>query len=88
MTKPASSDIKTPATPDRLLCIGAGMLTGKYGTDSLPPGPRGLLFGRILPGIEPLTDLMRDIAAARQKTVSQVQPTNRPDAISDSRVCR
>ncbi len=50
-----------------------GMLTGKYDKDNLPAGPRGLLFRSILPGIEPLTDLMRQIAASRRKTVSQVR---------------
>ena len=50
------------------------MLTGKYGGGRLPAGPRGLLFRQILPGIEPLLDLMRQIAARRKKTVSQVCP--------------
>lgn len=49
------------------------MLTGRYDKDNLPAGPRGLLFRSILPGIEPLTDLMRQIAASRRKTVSQVR---------------
>lgn len=47
------------------------MLTGKYDAKNLPAGPRGLLFRQVLPGIEPLTDLMRQIAASRNKTVSQ-----------------
>jgi pyridoxine 4-dehydrogenase len=50
------------------------MLTGKYREGRLPPGPRGLLFRQILPGIEPLLDIMRQIAARRRKTVSQVSP--------------
>lgn len=51
------------------------MLTGKYDLNdpaSLPGGPRGLLFRRVLPGLAPLLDLMRQIAAARNKTLSQV----------------
>jgi len=52
--------------------LGLGMLTGKYDAKNLPAGPRGLLFRQVLPGIEPLTDLMRQIAASRNKTVSQV----------------
>ncbi len=50
----------------------AGMLTGKYSADRLPAGPRGILFRQILPGLEPLLDMMRQIAASRRKTVSQV----------------
>lgn len=49
------------------------MLTGKYDKDNLPKGPRGLLFRQILPGIEPLTDLMQQIATSRRKSVSQVR---------------
>ena len=51
----------------------AGMLTGKYSTEQLPRGPRALLFRQILPGIEPLLDLMRQIAVERRKTVSQAR---------------
>lgn len=54
-------------------CCAAGMLTGKYSADSLPQGPRGLLFRQILPGIEPLTDVMQQVAASRRKTPSQVR---------------
>ena len=51
----------------------AGMLTGKYlSPDRLPAGPRGLLFRQILPGLQPLLDTMRQIAARRRKTMSQV----------------
>ncbi|KAG2299252.1 hypothetical protein Bca52824_035724 [Brassica carinata] len=34
--------------------LGLGMLTGKYSSSKLPTGPRSLLFGQILPGLEPL----------------------------------
>jgi hypothetical protein len=53
----------------------AGMLTGNYSADSLPKGPRGLLFRQILPGIEPLTDVMQQVAASRRKSPSQVCAT-------------
>ena len=54
-------------------CCTVGMLTGKYSADSLPKGPRGLLFRQILPGIEPLTDVVQQVAASRRKTPSQVR---------------
>nr|GME01396.1 pyridoxal reductase, chloroplastic [Ipomoea batatas] len=52
--------------------LGLGMLTGKYGPSDLPKGPRGLLFGQILPGLKPLLDSLRDIAQRRRKTIPQV----------------
>ena len=54
--------------------LGLGLLTGKYdaSTNSLPSGPRGLLFRQILPGLQPLIEEMRSIAASRKKTVPQV----------------
>ncbi|KAL9240565.1 hypothetical protein vseg_014768 [Gypsophila vaccaria] len=52
--------------------LGLGMLTGKYTLASLPNGPRALLFRQILPGLEPLLRCLREIAAKRQKTMSQV----------------
>ncbi|XP_019200320.1 PREDICTED: pyridoxal reductase, chloroplastic [Ipomoea nil] len=52
--------------------LGLGMLTGKYGPSDLPKGPRGLLFGQILPGLRPLLDSLRDIAQRRRKTIPQV----------------
>ena len=48
------------------------MLTGKYSAERLPAGPRGVLFRQILPGLEPLLNTMRQIAARKRKTVSQV----------------
>ncbi|MCT0219336.1 aldo/keto reductase [Synechococcus sp. CS-1329] len=41
------------------------------GTD-VPPGPRGLLFRRLRPKIEPLLALMREIAAGHGAQVSEV----------------
>ena len=54
--------------------LGLGLLSGKYdaSTNDLPTGPRGLLFRQILPGLQPLVEEMRSIAAARKKTVPQV----------------
>ena len=39
-------------------------------------GPRGLLFKQILPGAEPLLDLMQKIAEERSRSVSQVLPSS------------
>ena len=47
-------------------------LAGKYSKDNLPKGPRGALFRQILPGAEPLLQLMGSIAESRGKTSSQV----------------
>ena len=47
-------------------------LAGKYSKDKLPKGPRGALFRQILPGAEPLLQLMGSIAESRGKTYSQV----------------
>ncbi|KAH0690092.1 hypothetical protein KY289_017450 [Solanum tuberosum] len=52
--------------------LGLGMLTGKYTPSNLPPGPRGLLFRQILPGLEPLLTSLREIAQRRRKTIPQV----------------
>ncbi|KAL4421934.1 hypothetical protein ABPG77_007876 [Micractinium sp. CCAP 211/92] len=55
--------------------LALGMLTGKYSMDdpsSLPGGPRGLLFRQVLPGLQPLLQVMGEIAARRKKTLSQV----------------
>ena len=39
-------------------------------------GPRGLLFKQILPGAEPLLDLMQQIAEERSRSVSQVSSSS------------
>ncbi|KAK9819378.1 hypothetical protein WJX81_001884 [Elliptochloris bilobata] len=53
--------------------LGLGMLTGKYEVGrALPKGPRSLLFRQILPGLAPLLEELRSVAAARGKTPSQV----------------
>lgn len=56
--------------------LGLGLLTGKYGPGGqnlpLPPGPRGFLFSQLLPTMGPLLKTLREIAASRKKTMSQV----------------
>ncbi len=45
---------------------------GKYDKDTLPKGPRSALFRQILPGAQPLLQVMQEVAEARGKTVPQV----------------
>lgn len=55
--------------------LGLGMLTGKYNLqrNMLPPsGPRRQLFREILPGAEPILNLLEVIATEEGKTQSQV----------------
>ncbi len=52
--------------------LGLGMLTGKYGPGDYPTGPRGLLFRQIVPGLEPMLDVMREIGEQRGKSLPQV----------------
>lgn len=52
--------------------LALGMLSGKYDKDTLPEGPRSALFRQILPGAQPLLQVMQEVAAARGKTVAQV----------------
>ncbi len=47
---------------------------GKYDKDTLPEGPRSALFRQILPGAQPLLQVMQEVAEARGKTVPQVGP--------------
>lgn len=48
------------------------MTAGKYDKDTLPQGPRSALFRQILPGAQPLLQVMQEVAETRQKTVPQV----------------
>ena len=50
--------------------LGLGLLTGKYG-ENKPKGLRGVLFRQLLPGIQPLLDCLREVAAERGKTMAQ-----------------
>ncbi|MUG96663.1 aldo/keto reductase [Scytonema sp. UIC 10036] len=53
--------------------LALGLLTGKYSEKGpFPKGIRGLLFRQLLPGIRPLLACLREIAEARNKTISQV----------------
>ncbi|MCO5569282.1 hypothetical protein L7F22_022994 [Adiantum nelumboides] len=52
--------------------LGLGMLTGKYSPASLPKGPRGPLFRNILPGLDPIMQVLTLISQRRGKTMSQV----------------
>ncbi|WP_414565376.1 MULTISPECIES: aldo/keto reductase [unclassified Anabaena] len=53
--------------------LALGILTGKYSqTGPFPQGIRGLLFRQLLPGVRSLLECLGEIAASRQKTMSQV----------------
>ncbi|BCL34301.1 aldo/keto reductase [Nostoc sp. MS1] len=53
--------------------LALGILTGKYSEKGpFPPGVRGLLFRQLLPGVRSLLQCLRDVAASRNKTMSQV----------------
>ncbi|MBF2067565.1 MAG: aldo/keto reductase [Calothrix sp. C42_A2020_038] len=52
--------------------LALGLLTGKYSENSYPQGIRGLVCKQLLPGMKPLLACMREIAQARNKTLSQV----------------
>lgn len=52
--------------------LALGLLTGKYSPKNLPKGIRGLLFRQLIPGIQPLLDVVRAIATSREKTPAQV----------------
>lgn len=52
--------------------LALGMLSGKYDKGTLPQGPRSALFRQILPGAQPLLQVMQEVAEARGKTVPQV----------------
>ncbi len=53
--------------------LALGLLTGKYSEKGpFPKGIRGLLFRQLLPGIRPISDCLREVARARNKTLSQV----------------
>lgn len=53
--------------------LGLGLLTGKYSEKGpFPKGLRGWLFKQLLPGIRPILDCLKAIAAERHKTSAQV----------------
>lgn len=53
--------------------LALGILTGKYSEKGpFPKGIRGLLFRQLLPGARSLLSCLREIAQAKNKTMSQV----------------
>lgn len=53
--------------------LALGLLTGKYSEQGpLPKGLRGFLFKRLLPGVRPVLDCLKAIAAERNKTPAQI----------------
>ncbi len=53
--------------------LALGLLTGKYSENgTLPKGIRGLACKQLLPGMRPLLSCLQEIAASRNKTISQV----------------
>jgi len=53
--------------------LGLGLLTGKFSEKGpFPKGIRGLLFRQLLPGMRSLLACSREIAASRNKSMSQV----------------
>ncbi len=53
--------------------LGLGLLTGKFSQKGpFPKGIRGLLFRQLLPGMRSLLGCLREVAASRNKSMSQV----------------
>jgi pyridoxine 4-dehydrogenase len=53
--------------------LALGILTGKYSEKgAFPKGIRGLLFRQLLPGVRSILSCLREIAQAKNKTMSQV----------------
>jgi len=59
-------------TPIGYSPLSLGLLSGKYDENTLPTGPRGILFKQILPGLSPLLGTLREVAEARETTMSAV----------------
>ena len=59
-------------TPIGYSPLGLGVLTGKYSLESLPSGPRGLIFKALLPSCAPLLGTLRECADARGVSMSAV----------------
>ena len=62
-------------------------VAGKYDKDNLPQGPRSALFRQILPGAQPLLQVMQEVADARRKTVPQVCHATFCHAKGNGHVC-
>ena len=53
--------------------LALGLLTGKYTPDGpFPKGVRGVLFRQMIPRIQPLLSVLKEVALYRQKTMAQV----------------
>ena len=53
--------------------LAKGMVTGKYGPDNPPPGPRKRIYPpEKLQQVQPLINLLKEIGAARGKTPAQI----------------
>ena len=53
--------------------LAKGMVTGKYGPDNPPPGPRKRMYPpEKLQRAQPLIDLLKEIGTIREKTPAQV----------------
>ncbi|GLI61887.1 hypothetical protein VaNZ11_004399 [Volvox africanus] len=55
--------------------LALGLLSGKYSVEEggrLPDGPRGTLFRQLLPEVQPLVRIVKEVAEKRGKTPSQV----------------
>ena len=61
-------------TPIAYSPLGLGLLTDRYSIakDNLPPGPRGFLFRSLLPELDPLLSVLREIGAKRNKSCGQI----------------
>ena len=52
--------------------LGLGLLTGKYGQNTVrPKGLRGVLFRQLLPGIKLLLGCLKEVAVSQDKTLAQ-----------------
>ena len=52
--------------------LALGLLGGRHTPDHVPPGPRGLLFRRLLPRLQPLLGLLREIGEGHGATPAAV----------------
>jgi pyridoxine 4-dehydrogenase len=61
-------------TPIGYSPLALGVLSGKYSVSdgALPPGPRGLLFKALLPSCAPLLGTLKEVASAREVSMSAV----------------
>lgn len=53
-------------------CVALADTTGKYSGGNLPSGPRAQLFQGLMPKVQPLLDVVEEVAEGRKKTMAQV----------------